>query len=217
MRHSLFFATLLLVGSGLMAGTFTYNSTLSNWTGVGYTPTSTYDFESASTGGSATSFMTLGGYSFNAPSNALIINTNAPTWVGTGKYLLTYGNGYTLTIPNTGIFALGFNLGCAFCGGTAATSITATDKDGATYTVNSVPTTTNAPSAFWGISSTSALTTIQFNFGTSYFGIDNIISGGQAPQAPANTPESASLILIGTGLAIMARYRRYLNLNATPA
>jgi len=40
MHNKLFFGTLLMASSGLMAGTFTYSNILSDWQGVGYTSAS---------------------------------------------------------------------------------------------------------------------------------------------------------------------------------
>jgi len=94
--------------------------------------------------------------------------------------------------------------------------VVVTDANNISYTYTGMLT-----SGFWGIRSDLALSTVKVSYGTDYVAIDDVIYGGQAqigggdPPPTGDTPEAATLILIGTGLGVIARYRRYSGLPST--
>lgn len=88
--------------------------------------------------------------------------------------------------------------------------------DGSEYTV---PTASRPTPTFVGVTSTSAISYVDFTvLGTTYnggtYGLLQNFSIGTAgtaqPQVtPSDTPEAATLILIGLGLAFVRKFRRY--------
>jgi len=115
------------------------------------------------------------------------------------------------------IYGLGFNLGCYSSGCSSVQSIVVKDVNNNIFTYGGVTTP-----GFWGIRSDLAIASIQIMFPTNndYVAIDDLGYGGLAQVGgggdppPGETPEVATLILIGTGLGVIARYRRYSSLPA---
>lgn len=200
----------LLTPAPASGGTFTGYTSLTAWQAAGYTGITTLDFQSTGTGTYWTS-LTVGGYTFTPASSWLTAGASAPSTIGSGNYLISLAPALTITLNQTGVYGVGFNLG-SFTGGSAAGSIVATAIDGSTYTTLNFATAASGAAAFWGVGSTVELRQIQINYGSTYFTLDNLTSGGQpAPQqgGGGTTPEpaTAALVLLGLCGAMCARRR----------
>ena len=181
------------------AGILTY-STLGGWQAAG-PQAGTITFEGVSIPANFTSF-TISPLTFSASNGhtLAIANNFGP---GTGNFLLN-PSPTNIAGDNT-VFGLGFDFRCYSCDGLTAT-ITVTDASGSTPF--SVATTSVGISNFFAVRSTLSIQNLQISFGGAnpYVALDNVAFGG---AAPADTPEAATMILIGTGLALIARYRKY--------
>ena len=120
---------------------------------------------------------------------------------GTGNFVATYNN---VNVDATSGFAgtvygLGFNLECYSCTGTPNAVITVTDSSNAVFTFSAL-----SSANYFGIRSGLAISNVNISYGTAgYAALDDVGYGG------SNTPEAATLFLIGTGLAFFYRYRKY--------
>ena len=206
MKNKILFTSLLAVTLSVAiipasAGALTYTS-LTAWQAAG-PQTGTIDFESVATG-SYLSPLTISGIQFSSTAALGILSSYGP---GAGRFVMTSASSLTIT-PSAGIFGLGFDLGCYSCGGTAPLSITVVGIDSVPYIFTGLPPTNE----FWGVRlDSAAIQSVTITFGTSqYPAVDNLAYGGQASGgAGGDTPEAATLILIGTGLAVIAKCRRF--------
>jgi hypothetical protein len=201
----------LLTFGGLLAPTFggalTYASSAA-WLAAG--PSSgSIDF-SAQTG-PYTSPFTVAPLTFSALLGSTI-GIGSAFGPGTGKFAYTLTSMQISPTTPGAIYGLGFNLGCYISGCSSAQSIVVTDTSNNVFTYTNI-----ATPGFWGVRSDVAIASIRITLPTTndYVAIDDVSYGGQAQSgggggtAPGDTPEAATLILIGTGLALIARYRRY--------
>ena len=127
---------------------------------------------------------------------------------GSGNFLATYSS--MILSPtssfNGTIYGIGFNLGCYSCSGTPSPLITVTDSASNVFTFNGASTP-----GYLGFRSDLAISTINISYGAgNYVAVDDVGYG----SAAQNTPEAATLLLIGTGLGLMARFRRHMKLPA---
>lgn len=186
-------AALSLVAVPASAGIVTYG-TLSGWgTGLG---TVTFEGVTIPSGFSTFTLSPLTFSSLNG-NNLTISNNFGP---GSGNFLL---NASPTNIAGDGtVFGLAFNFRCYGCDGQVAT-ITVTDSTG--NTVFTVPTTSAGISNFFGVRSDLAIQNLQISFGGAFpfVAVDNVAYAAQ------NTPEAATMILIGAGLALLTRFRKY--------
>ena len=135
-----------------------------------------------------------------------------------GNQYYVFGNGLlTISMPGAAnIFSIAFNEGCSSgCNPSLQNLVTATSTTDSSTTLFNQSPYANWPNLnvsgigtaplFFGIVSTSPLTQIVL---TSHDTVPNI-AVGDITTAGQSTPEAATLILIGTGLGVIARYRRY--------
>jgi hypothetical protein len=202
-------------------GVITYQTSSAFTTAIG-TPTGTIDFTGLSS--SPTSPLTVSGtpLQFGNPdpgtgNHPVNIKNDGfgPGGSTAGNYLeVTYSgvNIISTALSTTPLTALGFNLGCWGCAGTAPTSITVDfiDSTNTVLTGSSIPSTT---SAFWGLTSTVGISDVKIVFSAAcncnYSSLDNVqyVTGSTGGDGGA-TPEAATFLMIGSGLAVVARYRR---------
>lgn len=136
---------------------------------------------------------------------------------GSGQFVMATDSFEVSPVSPGAIYAFGLYLGCYACdAGNPNATVVVTDTSSNTYTY-SVPTMNN----FWGVSSTIAIASLSFTL-PSYgnVSIDDVSYGSLSSGAPGgdgDTPEAATLILIGSGLAVIARFRKYGNQNSATA
>lgn len=180
------------------AGILTY-ATSGAWQGAGL-QTGIITFESVTIPANYSSFA-IPPLTFSSTLGNSLSIANDVYGPGSGKYLL---NASPTNIAADGtVFGLAFNFRCYSCDGRTAT-ITVVDSSGPT--AFSVATTSTGISNFFGIRSDLAITSVNISFSgaTPYVALDNVAYG-----PGSDTPEAATLILIGTGLGIIARYRKH--------
>lgn len=179
------------------AGVFSYG-TLTDWQTAG-TQTGTVTFEGLTIPGSSTAFTTSGlTFSTGDPLHFLSLYNNG-FGPGSGNFLVNASPTFINT--NGTVFGLALNFRCYSCDPQTAT-MSVTDSSGVTNFIA----TTSGLSNFIGFRSTLAIQMLQIAFSGSqpFVALDNISFG-----PASDTPEAATLILIGSGLGLIARYRRY--------
>ena len=158
-------------------------------------------------------------YSSTSRSNYNMIATQP-----TNRYCNGCNGTFRLTFTSTsvgssdGVYGVGFNFGNR---GTPQYYATVTFGDG-TVIDYAMPIETDFINltAFWGITSDQLIKSIHFGLpggGTTnegLFAIDNLEIGG--PSSVTAVPEPASLLLLGSGLVGVVRYRRSRRSQAPP-
>jgi hypothetical protein len=199
----------LITGAALLvapvfAGALTY-STSTAWNAAGPVD-GTVTFTDLTPGGYV-SPLTVPPFVFTALVGSTLGITNA-FGPGTGNFIYTLKAMQISPVATGAIFGLGFNIRCYSSGCGSAESIIVTDVGNNSFTYSGV----SLP-GFWGVRSDLAIANIRITFPTTSdtVAIDDVSFGSDATGGgtPADTPEAATLILIGTGLGLIARYRRY--------
>ena len=177
------------------------------------TTTSSLDFSNAQAIFAAS--YTNGGLTFtgngaNYGNNVPYIFGSATTSSLFNNQFYLFGNGLvnSAILSTSNVYAVGFYVGCSANCGTYAQIISATSTtDSATLSTNPSFNWTGSSVQFVGIVSTSPLTQFQITSQTVVpnISVGNITIGTQDPSA---TPEAATLLLIGSGLGVIARFRR---------
>jgi hypothetical protein len=208
-KNTLSLVLFLSAAGSSIAGTVTY-STLSAWNADGtnngvitFTTASLGVYQSPQTFDQVAFYATIG-----SPPTLQIAGNFGP---GTGNFIATIQSMILGPASASTIFGLGFNLGCYSCSGNQTPSVVVTDVNNNIFTFSGMSTP-----GFWGVRSDVALSTVRVSYGTDYVALDNIAfsTQGNDPPPTGDTPEAATLILIGTGLGVIARYRRYVSLSS---
>ena len=207
--HKFIACTFLITAAGLLvapvsAGALTY-STSTAWNAAGPVD-GTLTFTGLTPGGYV-SPLTVAPFVFTALFGTTLGITDQ-FGPGTGNFIYTLKAMQISPVAVGTIFGLGFNIKCYSSGCSSAQSIVVTDVGNNSFTYSNI-----ALPGFWGVRSDLAIANIQVTFPTNsdYVAIDDVSFGSAATGGgtPADTPEAATLILIGTGLGLIARYRRY--------
>lgn len=196
----------------LFEGALSAAPTLVDFEGI-VAPNSFHDYSNAS-GFSSNGATFVGLYS---TGYTLLIQQGGQYDWGTGAVLRgaqsMYGGYFSVTFPSSK--AVGFNLMTSGPGGSFVITMPAA-VGGNTYNVNT--NATQGPNPTWfGVTSDVAFTSIQIAAGgsNSMLPLLDNFEFGTTSAAPADTPEIATMIMIGLGLAALRAGRRYSR--ATPA
>ena len=198
-------AALSLVAVPASAGIVTYTD-LATWTQAG-----PVNGPLTFTGLSATNYNTplvVTPLQFGAGFSTYLSVLNNGFGPGTGNFIATLDN--VTVSPTTGfagtVYGLGFNLKCYACGSPQNATITITDVNNAVYTFSALSTPN-----YFGFRSTAAVSTVNISYGG---GNNNTVALDDVGYAGQDTPEAATMILIGTGLAVLTRFRKYSNIGS---
>ena len=125
---------------------------------------------------------------------------------GTGEFFASLNSTTVspLSVDLGTIYGIGFDIGCYSCTGNLNDTVVVTDTGGNTFTF-SVPTLNN----FWGVSSDLAIASIGITVPSyGYVSLDNVSYGGAANSGgtgdTGDAPEVETVLLIGSGLALLA-------------
>jgi len=181
------------------AGVLTYTA-LIDWQTAGPPAADTITFEGLTIPSSSTAYA-VGPITFSTGDPLHFLSLfNTGFGPGSGNFLVNASPTYFT--PDSTVFGIGFNFRCYGCDPSTAT-ISVTNSFG--VTTFSATTVSPGLSNFIGVRSDSAIQSlvISFNGVNPFVAVDNVAYAG------ADAPEAATLILMGTGLAFIARYRRY--------
>ena len=190
------------------AGVVSY-ATLSDWQSAG-TVTGTLTFAGVAITPNSVSQYAIPPFTFasaNSSSFLSSIDATSPLSIygpGSGTFLTSPSP--LNIIANTSLFGLSFDFNCYGCNGSDATVTVTTSAGNSSFLFPGTGHTT-----FLGVRSDLAIQNIQVAFSGSvlpFVGIDNV---GYSDINGASTPEPASLLMIGGGLAFIAQYRRRLS------
>ena len=204
-KQSLTMTVLLAATIGsTQAGVVTYTN-LGSWSTAGPVD-GTISFSGLTSGGSYSSPLTMTPLIFTAlvGTSLGVLNTFGP---GTGNFIYTLGSLKITPQGGTNVFGLGFNLGCYACSGTQTPSVTILDVNNNTFNYSAMTTP-----GFWGFRSDIGIASVSVSYGGDYVSVDDVTYGqtsGGTGSGGADTPEIGTIIMMATGLALFARYRKF--------
>ena len=179
------------------AGVLTFGS-LSSWQSAGTTTTTT-TFDGVNIVANTTTSYTVAPVTFVAATGYYLTVANTIYGPGSGNFLSSPSP--LLLNPNSSVYGLAFDFNCYGCNGANGT-VTVTDSGGTTFS----PVTFSATghTTFFGVRSDLSIQSVRISFdssnGAPTVAVDNVASDTTAP-----VPEPTTVLMIGGGLALMAR------------